>query len=289
MKLWYSLGVLLVFLFSFCFQKEQTTSGDSSSNLRYALEAPSLNVVMPPELSEISGLCYWDQQHLGAVQDEQGIIYKWNFETGKLSKQFSFSGEGDYEGIESKGSSLFVLKSNGTIYEYDTLSGFTKKFKTVLNYDNNCEGICYDSSSKKLLIACKGDAGTSQNSLEKGKSIYSYNLLNNTISSTPFVHFTSKKLAAWKNVFGKKRIKKIAPSGIAVHPITGYIYVLAHKGTALLVFDRQGDCLDIFALPNTLFQQPEGICFAPNGNMFIANERRDGKPATILMFKDLFE
>ena len=54
----------------------------------------------------------------------------------------------------------------------------------------------------------------------------------------------------------------------------------------LMVLDRNGKVLDLQDLDNKLFLQPEGICFSPQGDLFISNEGRGGK-GYILKFKYL--
>jgi uncharacterized protein YjiK len=77
---------------------------------------------------------------------------------------------------------------------------------------------------------------------------------------------------------------KFSPSAIAVHPITGEIYVTSSKGKLLLVLDRQGRIVHLEKLKKSLHTQPEGICFDADGTMFIANEGKDGK-AKIYKFR----
>ena len=82
--------------------------------------------------------------------------------------------------------------------------------------------------------------------------------------------------------FGKAN--NFGPSGIAVHPLSGDIYVLSSRGKILVQLDAEGKYLDAWKLDKKNFKQPEGICFAPNGDMYISNEGRGGK-ANLLHFK----
>ena len=51
----------------------------------------------------------------------------------------------------------------------------------------------------------------------------------------------------------------------------------------LLVINRSGEIITSVKLPKKLFKQPEGICFNPEGDLFISNEKK-GKRANILQF-----
>jgi DNA-binding beta-propeller fold protein YncE len=74
------------------------------------------------------------------------------------------------------------------------------------------------------------------------------------------------------------------PSGIAVHPVTGNIYIIAAVGNLVLIYSRSGDILAMIKIESKYHKQPEGICFEPDGTLYIANEGDDDK-GTILQFK----
>ncbi|WP_332367946.1 hypothetical protein [Spirosoma telluris] len=78
--------------------------------------------------------------------------------------------------------------------------------------------------------------------------------------------------------------KTYKPSGIAVHPITGEWYILNSAGKRLLITNRQAKIIYSELLDPKQFRQPEGICFAPSGDLFIASEG-DGKKGYILKFE----
>jgi hypothetical protein len=50
-----------------------------------------------------------------------------------------------------------------------------------------------------------------------------------------------------------------------------------------VIADRKGKVLNAFKLNPDTFQQAEGIAFAPDGDMYISNEGKLGKP-TLLYF-----
>jgi uncharacterized protein YjiK len=83
--------------------------------------------------------------------------------------------------------------------------------------------------------------------------------------------------------YEEKRIN-FRPSGIAWHPIQDKYYVLAHVGKILLVVNKQGEIEASYPISPRLLGQPEGICFAPNGDMFISSEG-EGDKGYILKFE----
>lgn len=52
----------------------------------------------------------------------------------------------------------------------------------------------------------------------------------------------------------------------------------------LIILNRRSKVLNVKELDQKIFQQPEGICFSPTGDMFISNEDR-GEKGYILKFR----
>ena len=96
-----------------------------------------------------------------------------------------------------------------------------------------------------------------------------------------FTQFSSKlaRVLGISDPYGNFR-----PSAIAIHPLTDEIYITSSVGKLLVVLDREGLISDVHALNPALFRQPEGICFSPEGDLYISNEGKEGK-GYILKFK----
>jgi uncharacterized protein YjiK len=62
------------------------------------------------------------------------------------------------------------------------------------------------------------------------------------------------------------------PSGLAVHPITGDLYVVSSVLKVIVVLDRSGRVRSASALDKKLLEQPEGLAFLPNGDLFVSSE-----------------
>ena len=72
------------------------------------------------------------------------------------------------------------------------------------------------------------------------------------------------------------------PSAIAVHPVTHDIYILTtrdNKGMA--VFSHDGVLKSYQTIDKDLMQQPEGICFSPDGKLYISSEGKKGEPGNL--------
>ena len=125
----------------------------------YHLHEPDETFEMPGKLVEISGLTIsQDGKYLLAINDEKGKIYYINKTTGEVEKNIEFRDEGDYEGIEAVGDKIYVVKSNGNIYEVinaEQDNQETIKHKFFLTKDNDVEALGYDKKHHRLLVGCK--------------------------------------------------------------------------------------------------------------------------------------
>lgn len=254
----------------------------------YNFNEPSEKYLLPDVLAEVSGLGYYKRNTLACVQDEVGTIFLYDLRTKTISRRIKFGRNGDFEGLAIADKSIFVVKSNGDIYQRLVARDSTVVIKTPLSSSNDVEGLTYDPNSERLLIACKESPDLHKKDDYKGKAIYSY-YLNGQFEPSPTYLITSKRLEKWSeqqpnHVEITRKIKGFKPSGIAIHPKTKEIYLLSYIGHVLIIMDAEGKINNLVPLSPRRFKQPEGICFAPNGDMFISNESRDGV-ANILKFE----
>ena len=239
--------------------------------LSYDLTAPDETVTLPKELREVSGLTYYKDDKLLCVQDEEAVVFVYDTKKKKIVKDFGFGGYGDFEGIEYVNGQVYVLESNGNLFRFEPESTQIGRTKTDLPNKTEVEGLGYDPKTKRLLIAVKNGGSVSSD-----KAIYSFDLLNKAV-------FKDMQLNDEQLQGAGIDPKTFKPSGIAVHPVTGEWYVLTSAGKRLLITNRQGQIRYSEPLDPKQFRQPEGICFAPNGDLFIASEG-DGKKGYIMKF-----
>ena len=75
------------------------------------------------------------------------------------------------------------------------------------------------------------------------------------------------------------------PSAIAVHPFTHDIYILSTKDNKCMArYDYKGKLLSHQFIDKELMPQPEGICFSPEGTLYISTQGRHGKAAAIFEY-----
>jgi uncharacterized protein YjiK len=263
----------------------------------YDLSSPDIVFKLPDILLEISGITYIDQNTVGCIQDEDGILFMYNISNEKITNQKSFHKKGDYEGIARVDKTIYVLRSDGTLFEirdFESSGSVVTSYKTGIPAKDN-EGLCYDQKNNRLLIGCKSRAMEGEKYKNK-RQVYSFSLKTKTLSIIPLLTFDVKVIGEFglKNnldipVKEKKdgKVKeadiRFETSDIAIHPLTGKLYLLSSSDKLLFVFNMNGTIENIEKLKNQLFPQPEGITFLPNGDMLISNEGQD-KKGTILRF-----
>src|SRR5690606_32299784 len=171
------------------------------------------------------------------------------------------------------------VRSDGNIFEVEDWRGgnpSTKKFSTVLTEDHNIEGLCYDATNNRLLLAIKDEEPGDKDY----KGIYEFDLDSKTLADEP-AYRISLTDESFKNLKVKDQQDLISPSEINIHPKTGEIYILEGKDPKLLILDSNGKITLMQKLNKKDFPQAEGLTFSPEGDLFISNEGGK-KPGNIL-------
>lgn len=260
----------LLFFFS-CEEKPKL-----KDKLPYKLETPTERYVLPAVLEEVSGIVWTGDNKIACIEDNFGDIYIFNLTSKTVTESIQFAGPGDFEDITLVDKSWYVLRSDGVLFRKD---GETKKFETFLSGDNNTEGLCYDSLNNRLLFALKGK---SVNGGKDTKEIFQFDLKEMQLEKEPLF---SIHLSAFEPFFGPKAERlRFKPSGIGIHPFTRDIYIISSTAGLILRTNFKGEVKDVAWLDKSIYAQPEGICFDPEGNMYISNEGKNGEP-DILKFR----
>lgn len=257
--------------------------------IHYNFKQPESQYFLPYVLSEISGLSYRTNGNLLAVNDETGVLFEFSLEKKDIISAVDFYNPGDYEGVEEVGNKIYVLESDGDVYSFEWNSAEkvkTKKYESQLSRKNDAEGLGYDQETHSLLIACKAEGQVDGNNA-KGRAIYAFNLEVKELSKDPIFTVSRKKLQTFwekqKNHTYQESKMKFKPSAVAVNPVDGNYYLLSSVGKLLVVLNREGVIIGTYPLSRRVLTQPEGLCFAPNGDMYISSEG-DGDRGYILKF-----
>ncbi|MBF9235864.1 SdiA-regulated domain-containing protein [Hymenobacter sp. BT683] len=266
--------------------------------MSYNLSQPAATYVMPSELAELSGIALDGPNGITGVEDETGNLYHYSLTSRKLERTVKFAGNGDFEDLAGVGNDWFILRSDGTLFQYNGTT--TQEFETGLTFANEPEGLAYDAATKTLLVACKGDAGANLPATKRAV----YRLQRGTYraetkpafvldiaaigtalpTEVPETKQSGKK--AGKKGSTKASSRGFAPSAVAVHPRTSHVFVLSARQNTLVELSPTGELIAAQSLPTDLFPQPEGLAFAPDGSMYIATEagKKSGQ-ASIYLFR----
>jgi uncharacterized protein YjiK len=219
---------------------------------------------LPEQLVEISGLTLLDASTIGAVNDEDGVLYELDLDTGDVTAEHRFGGKGDYEGISLAGDRLFVLEADGALLEIQNWQSQpdARAYDTGLKKKCDAEGLGYDRGKDRLLIACKEPL---DRDMKNTRTIFAFDLNSNRLQKDPVYLIETDAL-------GLSDKKDFKPSALAVHPESGRIYVLSSVRQAIVVLDPAGDVVAEWDLDGAGFEQPEGLAWLPNGDLLISSE-----------------
>lgn len=238
---------------------------------------------LPKQLLEISGLSYLGDTRFACVQDELGTVFIYNVASSSVKKEIPFNGAGDYEGVAVVGETVWVLRADGKLFELNNITAanpLVKEYSTHLTIKQDSEGLCYDRKNNRLLIAIKG----AELDADDYKGIYAFDLGSKKMNQEPVFKIDLLNEVFESNGSGKKKKGTLNPSDIAIHPLSGDMYIVDGRNSKLLITDAAGTIKKLYQLNNNEFAQPEGISFNSAGDLFIANEGTD-QPGNILQVK----
>lgn len=265
----------------------------------YDLDEPDFIGNLPKELIEISALSYNQKGNtLYAVNDEVGKLYTLDATDCRIVETLEFGKNGDYEGVEIIGQLAYVLKANGNLSVVDIITGKKiKTHKTNLTAANDVEGLGYDNKTNELVLACKGTpAIKKKHKLKNTKAFYAFDLDRKELNDYPkftisdeqlkdfFKQYLEEDLSKKEKKKLKHRLVDFSPSAIAKHPTEDHFYILSSVGKLLVICNSYGRIMNVQFLNSKKFTQPEGICFSPDGTLYISNEGKSVK-GKILRFE----
>jgi uncharacterized protein YlaI len=266
-----------------------------SQKTDYNFKKPKTTLILPKSLHEISGISVINNSTIACIEDENGILFMYDILANSVVKQYSFSTDGDYEAISRVGDDMYILRSDGALFEIENYASTDFKLVTyspnVPAFDN--EGLCYDAPNNRLLIACKSNPEKGHNTKDL-RVIYGFNLETKKLSNKPIFKFKLDDVKDYiksenkRHKSNKDKIDassvKLRISDICINPVNHKFYMLSAVDHLLLVFESNGKIDRVVPLNHKLLRQPEGIAFMDNGDMLISSEADNKKP-TLLLFK----
>lgn len=263
---------LILFVFSACGEKVFITKSPPG----YDLNKPEV-AKLPLELDEISGLAYYPKDSsIFAIADDTRAIYKIKPDLSIL--QWKFKGGVDFEDLVIVDSSFYLLQSTGDIKEvsFSETGVVNEAYKFPKAYGKGEFEILYsDTTANQLVLVCKDCKVDNTKSL----STFTFNTLTKQYSDSSYkINVRDIKL---NSEGGTPRFK---PSAAALHPLTQDLYIISAVNNCLVVTDNKGGFKGVYFLTKKIFKQPEGLTFAPNGDMYISNEFAESGRSQILKY-----
>jgi uncharacterized protein YjiK len=239
-------------------------------NAPYNLLHPEKTYKLPDILKEVSGIRIDHEGRLYCVQDELGVVFQYDLENALIAKQYRFANAGDFEDISVKGDSIFVLRSDGTIFGFRfAKKGTVSQFSVSLDA-TDYESLTYDEQSGRFYIVSKDHGAVTG---KTKRVIFSF---KGNQASKPKAELTID-IPALNNML-KQRYPKLAakkfkfnPSAIAFDPKTKDFYVLSANDRILVIYNSEG-VKGLYPLPSELYHKPEGLAFGHDGSLYISNE-----------------
>lgn len=239
---------------------------------------PVARWLLPPELSEISGLALTGDDRLFAHNDESARISEIDYRRGTILKRF-YAGEkslrGDFESITFGDNRFFLLTSNGIIYQFPEGQQGERVDCTVFDtrLGNECEfeGVTYDPATKGLVLACKNVGKKKSDELV----MYRY---------TPGdENGISEITVPQKDVIGENQWKQVRPTDITLDPESGNFVLVAAQEKALIELTPTGGV--VFARPlEGRHPQSEGVAITHDHILIISDESVAGA-ATLTLYR----
>jgi uncharacterized protein YjiK len=77
---------------------------------------------------------------------------------------------------------------------------------------------------------------------------------------------------------------KFLPSAVALNKLTNEWFIISSASMALLIADKDLNAKELYPLNPHLFNQPEGITFDHENNLYISNEGDELQNGNVLKF-----
>lgn len=229
-------------------------------------------IELEDQLREISGLAYdAGRKEFLAINDEQETVFVLQPETFRIKNKMHFGEKGDYEEIQFFNNYIYVLRSDGTVFNMKYDGADVSDIKKFPYQGSKAEfESFYISPQKNTLVLIPKNSKDAK--ISKVTTAY----VIDAAAGTPVSEDNLK--IQWQQL---QHAVTLHPSAAAVRSGTKQIYMVASIEKVLLVLDTAGNIQAEYALPFSVFAQPEGIAFDSDQNLYISNEAVGVSPVII--------
>ena len=244
----------------------------------YGLDPGSAtHVELPGRLREISGLATTSDHRLLAHDDETGVVFEIDHGDGSIVKEFELADRvgpvaDDFEGIAVADGRIYLVTSSGRLYESheggDGESVLYREYATGVGRDCEIEGLAYDPGGRELMLMCKE---ARSDDLAGRLAMYRWSIDAKQLSADPP---TVVPVADFARRIASNRYN---PSGIERHPVSGNYFVVAARQGAIAEVTPTGEVVAAKRFTAGWHRQIEGIAFAADGALIVADEGGSGR------------
>ena len=247
-------------------------SATQKPGFTYDLDNPATSLTLERELREISGIAFLNGK-LVAVEDEHGIFYFIDPQSGKTVGKQTFSGDGDFEDLAVQGRYLWALRADGNLFRMDRKNEKAEvlEFDTPLSDSNDVEGMWFHSKTKELWLIGKEQQSLNSKPVND-RVVYSFNAEEGEFSEV--LRIGDEEIARTMKEVGAAMDREFKPSAIAITPIDSTILILSAHAHAILEVSMEGEILSGSVLPNSL-PKGEGLAFDRENRLWISSEGED--------------
>lgn len=220
---------------------------------------------LPEFVNEASGIAVMTDQSILLHDDEFAVIYHVSLVDHSI-EPFGWLGspefERDFEGIALNGETLYLVTSDGLIYQASVDLKARSQTLDFAVFDTGLESICELEGlhflSGKLLLPCKVPI---EESYKNKLVVFEFDVKT---------HEIREHLVISDERFGTLE----GPQPTAIEVSSHHYYIISTNH--LLKIDRQMSSIDIFSLPKFRHFQPEGIGLLDDGSIVIVDDFRKG-------------
>lgn len=229
-----------------------------------------LQLKLPKDLREISGLSLTPDGNLLAVADEKAHIFKIDVEASKVEKFTKFGdpvARGDFEGITLHDGTLYLVTSDGALWQrrLDAEPEAYQVFDTGVGRRCEVEGLTVWPQEETLFILCKNPRDPA---LKGQLAVFAWSLAQQALSDE---HHIVVPLAAYG-------IKKLQPSAISFSADGERLFIVAGPQAAFVEISLSGELARAGKLPkHAKHTQTEGVVISAQNTLYLADEGGKGR------------
>ncbi|HIG42013.1 MAG: SdiA-regulated domain-containing protein [bacterium] len=243
--------------------------GVLSLALVFLVTSPSVAAVdrwqLPKKLKEASGLALSADDRIYTHNDEKGIVYRFDPETGDVDPVFKINDpalRADFEAIAIIDQDIYLVTSSGDLHWVPDSLSYQKAVVTSSLIETGLADVCevegLSSYQAELFIACK-KSYRSEN--DHHLLIFRFDPKNNRL--TEFLRISSAALG----------LKKFYASGIEV--TKDIVYVISARQRRLLLVTRDGELIGQYKLKKKHHRQAEGVAVGSTGKIYLVSEGKN--------------